>query len=326
MLMVLSDELEILRSMQPLDNSVFHYLAERVDFETGLIGQARKVSYGGMAYDLSEHDTERRRRESIRTVTSKQVENSINRLVNAGLLSRQSKSGFNQSLLMVRVFWADLLGKGYCDQKADGSADGSQLGVLLSVLSKFNISNFNKLQETEQKEKTIEPCADGKAVGTTSITQHTTYRDGEFSMTMDWQPTVDEFEAMLLRCGFSLKQVDSVWVTEFVGFWSLDKNRGRRYSQRDWTHKLAMAMLDYLRNPGLYERRRGNAKPAGKTAGSVAQGRPEWAMMPREDEYLQGWASRHGYPAADVGWSYQQYRNVLRTKVEIRLAKWRRLS
>lgn len=327
MLIVLDDELDLLRQMHPLDQAVFYYLAERVDFETGMIGQSRRVSYGGMAYDLSEHKAERRSRESLRAVTSKQVENSISRLVNAGLLSRQSKSGFNQSLLLVRVFWVHFWGKGNCVQKADGSADGSVLGVLLGVMSKLSTNKNNNIEIKRPNitEAIDEP--DGSAVGTTSITQHTTYREGEFSMTLDWQHSEDELAMVLHRAGFSVDKVDRAWIAEWVAFWALEKNQGRRYSQHGWTSKLAMAMVDYLRDPGLYERRRGIVRPPEGWQGKAkASGVPEWARLPRDDEELTPWAQRHGYGAADIGWTYLQYRNVLRQAAEVRLKQWRQLS
>jgi hypothetical protein len=324
MLIIFDDELEALRLMQPLDQAVFYYLAERVNFETGLIGQSRRVSYGGMAFDLSERETERRARESLRTVTSKQVENSVARLVNAGLLARQSKSGFNQNLLLVRVFWVSALGKGNCAQKAVGSAVGSELGVLLGVLSKlsFNKNNYIETKQADISEPVHEPV--GSAVGTTSFTHHQQQGDDKFTMTLDWQPTPDEYEFALIRAGKRAEMVKPEWVAEFVTYWFAEGKR--RYSQREWTARLAMRMVDFLRDPALFDRIRGSqpGKAAPSAGGQTA--RPEWARIPVDDEQLQPWAIKHGFGQAEPWMSYQQYRNVLRNKVENKLSEWRRLQ
>jgi hypothetical protein len=315
MLIVLPGELEILREMQPLDRDVFNYLAERVDFETGMIGRSRKVSYGGMAYDLSEHEAERRRRESLRTVTSKQVENSIARLVNAGLLSRLSKSGFNQSLLLVRVFWVAALGKGTCAQKPDGS----QLGVLLGALNKLSSNKNNNIESNSQSSQE----ARREAVGTTSITQQQQQADEKFTMRLDWQPTADEFEVLLFRAGKRMDAVQQEWVAEFVAYWFGEGKR--QYSQREWTARLAMRVVDLLRDPGRFERERGGQQ-AKLPPTSSRSGLPEWARIPRNDDDLTPWAMRHGYGAADVGWNWLQYRGALQCAVEARLKQWRQLS
>jgi hypothetical protein len=324
MLIVLDDELEAMRSMQPLDQAVFHYLAERVDFETGLIGQSRRVSFGGMAFDLSEHETERRRRDSVRAVTSKQIENSVARLVNAGLLSRQSKSGFNQSLLLVRVFWVSALGKCHCVQKADGSAVGSQLGVLLGVLNKLSVNKNNNIEAKQENEREAMCEPVGSAVGTTSFTHQQQQGDEKFLMRLDWQPTAEEFEMALFRAGKRIDAVRQEWIAEFVTYWFAEGKR--RYSQREWTARLAMRMVDFLRDPALFDRVRGSqaAKSAPGAAGKA--GRPEWARIPVDDEQLQSWAVRHGYGEAEPWMSYLQYRNVLRNKVENKLTEFRRLS
>jgi hypothetical protein len=315
MLIVLPGELEILREMQPLDRDVFNYLAERVDFETGMIGRSRKVSYGSMAYDLSEHEAERRRRESLRTVTSKQVENSIGRLVNAGLLSRLSKSGFNQSLLLVRVFWVAALGKGTCAQKPDGS----QLGVLLGVLNKLSSNKNNNIESNSQSSQE----ARREAVGTTSITQQQQQADEKFTMRLDWQPTAGEFEVLLFRAGKRMDAVQQEWVAEFVAYWFGEGKR--QYSQREWTARLAMRVVDLLRDPGRFERERGGQQ-AKLPPTSSRSGLPEWARIPRNDDDLTPWAMRHGYGAADIGWNWLQYRGALQCAVEARLKQWRQLS
>lgn len=323
-MIILPNELEVLRLMQPLDRDVFYYLAERMDYKTGMTGKTRRVSYGGMAYDLSEHDGERRCQDTLQKLSIDQVRNSVRRLINQGILKSLSKKGKGNDLLLVRVFYEALVGLGNCVQKPDARPDARQMPGIKSTDIDYLYNIIKQLKQNDVKEKRSETRPDARPDAITSNTQHTTY--SEFSMTMDWQPSADELEMALHRAGFSADKVDHVWIIEFVSFWSLEKNRGRQYTQHGWTIKLSLALIDYLRNPGLYEQRRGTSAVNASPAKPKAQGVPEWARIPRDDEVLQSWAINHGYGGAEPGWSYLQYRNVLRTKVENRLSQFRRLS
>jgi len=313
MLIILPDELDILRDMQPLDRDVFYYLAERMDYETGVIGRSRRVSYGGMAYDLTEHDKERRRVETLRDVTSKQIQNSINRLVRNGLLDRQSTRGVGNYLVLVRIFWASMLGMGYCVQKPDGR----QMGSLMGVLNKIFINNNNSLELDKQTrwEAKTEPD------GITSIKEHQYSEFEKFSMRRDWIPSVDEVEHYVSLAGFSTDSIDPVWVQEFVRYWC--GYPGRHYTQHEWTHRLITRLLDYLRKPGYFEGLRGiRDEPAKPTKQKL----PEWATPPRDDEKLNAWMRKHGYGDGPAGLSYHQTRDWLRCAIESRLKQWRQLQ
>jgi hypothetical protein len=315
MLIVLPDELEALRSMQPLDRDVFYYLVERVDYETGTIGVSRRVSYGGMAYDLTEYDIERRSRDRVRTVTSKQVENCINRLINAGLLERHSQSGMRQNLLLVRVFWAAAVGKGNCAKKPDGRL----LGELLGVIKKLSTNTINELQQKEPSSWE----AKFEAVGTTSNIQQQ-QQEAAFLMFSDWTPTQDEFEMSLFRAGYSADKVNLLWMSEFVDHW---RSEGRtRQTQAQWTKKLAYKVIAYLRDPGMFDRLHGVNQPARSGGQAKAANLPEWAVPPKEDHLLNGWMRKHGYGDGPPGFAFYQMRQWLQSAIEGRLKEWRKLS
>lgn len=46
--------------------------------------------------------------------------------------------------------------------------------------------------------------------------------------------------------------------------------------------------------------------------------KPDWAMIPFDDEKLVNWAAEHGFSKAKPGETYPQYRGRLRSEVEIR--------
>jgi len=312
MLIILDEELDLLSEMQPIDRDLFNYLAERVDYKTGTIGVSRRISYGGMSRDLSESQTERRRPDSLRCVTSKQVENSTNRLIIAGLLERRSKSGFNQPLMLVRVFWAAAVGKGNCAKKPDGS----QLGVLMGVLNNLNANINNNLQEKTQTSWEQKP----KPVGTTSNIQQQQYSGDEFFMNPEWTPSSDEYEMILLRAGYRVDKVPALWVREFIDHWSCDKSR--KYTQAQWTKRLAYKMIGYLRDPGLFDRLHGVGE---KSRQAVANPQyPEWARVPNDDPSLVPFMRKHGYGDPPPGVDYRQARALLKRKVDLRLSEWKR--
>lgn len=143
-------------------------------------------------------------------------------------------------------------------------------------------------------------------------------------MTMDWQPTQDEFTMIMHRAGYSLEKVDKLWIREFIDHWASEGKR--HHSQAGWTKRLAYRMIDYLRSPGLYDRLHGIDKAGVNPGKKQSGGLPEWARMPRDDEELPQWAQANGYGQAPVGVSYLQFRNLLRCKVEQRLTEFRRLS
>jgi hypothetical protein len=315
MLIVLPGELEILREMQPLDRDVFNYLAERMDIQTGVTGVSRRVSYGGMAFDLSEHDGERRCPETLRKLTIDQVRNAVRRLVRQGVLRAMSEKGKGNDLVLMRVFWVDCLGLGSCVQKADASSMPDQMTRVIGFLH----SKINEIQSDKQSRCQAKTRPDA----ITSITHQQQQADERFVMSLDWQPSADEFEMMLFRAGKRVDAVQSEWVAEFVAYWFGEGKR--QYTQREWTARLAMRVVDLLRDPGRFERERGGQRDKSPSTAPRA-GLPEWARIPRNDDDLTPWAMRHGYGAADIGWNWLQYRGALQCAVEARLKQWRQLS
>jgi len=313
MLLVLPAELEILREMRPLDRDVFNYLAERVDYNSGVIGRSRRVSYGGMALDLSERDVARRVKSTLVKVTSKDLINTVTRLVNAGLLSRMSAKGFGHDLVLSRVFFVQLLSADNSVQNPVGNAVGFQLGMLLKKLT----NNNNDLQSNNESSQS----SVGNAVGITSLQHTSTPGDDKFLMSLDWKPDQGDVVKILAMSGLFYENVKADWVNEFVSHWFSEGER--KLTQRQWTVKLARLLVDYLSHPGLFEQRRGIGK-AVKSAGFKNLAVPEWARIPRDDEQMVAFMRHFGYGEPDVGISYQQARVMLVRKVEIRLTEWKK--
>jgi len=325
--MKLTEETDILRDMRPLDRDVFHYLMDRMDFKTGVIGKIVRISYGGIAYDLSEDRVARRKSESLMTYDKDNIRRSVNRLIQAGLLRTESSKGWRESLILVRVFYERLLGLGHCAKNPDATTDVIDMPLQIIAQVKFLYNIFNNIDTEKKSKEQVVKNPDATADDITLNTINQPYTAEKFSMRLDWRPTADEYDSIIRLSGFSPDQVNPVWIAEFLSYWADPERRGRLESQYYWTRKLAMQVLKYLRHPGLFEQEQGIRQQAERSNNNPkSMGRPEWARIPIDDEQLQPWAARHGYGAADIGWNYQQYRNMLRAKVEARLKQWRQLS
>jgi hypothetical protein len=319
MLIVLPDESEIVRDMQPLDRDVFYYIAERMDFETGVTGQRVRISYGGMAYDLSEHNTERRASGLLRKLTIDQVRNAVRRLISRGVLKSHSEKGKSNDLLLERVFWVRCMGLGYSVQKPDAR----QMPDQITALARFLLSKIKRLKEENQS--SCQPKTGPDAITLNTINQSNS--DDKFSMRLDWRPTADEFEVLLYRSGFRVDQVNPDLITEFVSFWSSPEQRGRVETQYGWTRKLVMQVLKYLRHPGLFEQQQGIRLQAEKKSGKAkASGLPEWAGPPRDNTALGRWMRQYDYGDGPPGLTMDQTRNWLTPRIEARLKQWRQLQ
>lgn len=315
MLIVFPDELAILRGMQPLDRDVFNYLAERVDFDTGVVGEARRVSYGGMAFDLSEPDQARRAKGKLLKLTSRQVRNSVARLVDAGLLDRLSKKGVNCDLVVRRFFWAKALDVSSSVQNPDGRQMADRLFKLAGL---FSLNN----KELDVKED-FRRQGDNVSDGITSL-QLLQQGDVErFVMFLEWQPSQDELDMIFHRAGVDKSKIKPEWVSEFVAHWW---GEGKRcYNQREWTARFGAKMVDFLRNPARFDELRGMRSIKPVSAG--AEHYPDYARIPRDDALLVPWMRRHGYGDPLPGHDYRQARAHLQRAVDARLSAERgRLS
>ena len=318
MLLLLPNELDILREMRPLDRDVFNYLSERVDYDTGIIGLSRRVSYGGMALDLSERDVARRVKETLIKVSSREVRSSVIRLVNAGLLSSMSAKGFHHDLVLSRCFFVELLSADKSVKNPVGITVGRQLAF---IAGKFNNDN-NVLNEYDESR-----CNSvGSSVGITSIQHTTTTRareEKQFSMVLDWQPDKEVMEKILSLSGFLLAAVKREWVNEFVTYWFTQPDKAM--SNQQWTVKLARLVVDYLAHPGLYEKRHGvEVSNTVNTSGLKNIALPDWAKVPKDDNQLVPWMKYFGYGDPPIGMDYRQTRLYVQRQIEIKLKEWKR--
>jgi len=317
MLFLMSVECSIIAEMRPLDRDVMHYLSERTDFNTCIIGKTRKVSYGGMALDLSERDVARRVKNSLVKLTMCQIRESVNRLVNKGLFVRLSKEGKGNNLVLLRKKMVDLVAM-------DDSVKNPVHRVARSFsyyLKPLNLFQNNMLESKIDKEK----HAVHSSVPRTSLLHTTTMNFEKKPMTLDWEFSEKDMEMILFRAfgnKYTIKDIDLVWVAEFVTHWSSEP--GRLETQAKWTGKLGMSIVDYFRRPGLYDERRGisQQKASSPTAGRIEKNSsslPDWAKQPRNDDDLVMWARGHGYGDGPIGYDYNQLRGWLRRKVDARM-------
>jgi hypothetical protein len=309
-MIILPEELHLLRTMQPVDRDVFYYLAERMDVKTGITGNTRKISHGGIAYDLTEHDGERRCKSTLQILNGRMVRNSITRLIDEGLIKPLSNKGKGNELKLLRVFYVDFLGLGNCDKKADGKLLASQMAYEIN----FFYQQINKIEE----ESETRWQAKTKPDGITSFTSSSSGADVEIQMTLDWNPSEDVVKKIIARSNLDYEKITPAWSMSFIAYWS---GENRKLSQHKWSIKYACEMADYLRKPGLFEKRRGydkfESKPAAGMQGNKNK-QPDWAIIPRFDEDLGPWLRRHGYDAR-VGESNWQLRSRLGREIEKKL-------
>jgi hypothetical protein len=315
MLLVLPDELYVLREMRPFDRDVFNYLAERVDYQTGIVGRSRKVSYGGMALDLSERDVARRVKSTLWKVTSDQVRNAVRRLIDEGLLVSLSKKGDKCDLILRRVFLADLLFRDNSVQNPVAAQLPEQLTYLLGL---FPLNN-NKIEEI--KESSEQGRIDSVAI--TSFSNINNNADDRFLMSLDWQYSEPELLMILHRGGgYTMAGVNPAWISGFIAYWW---GEGKRLgNQREWTAKLGMKLIGYLRQPGMFETLHGISEKSDKNSTVNGEHLPDWARPPRDDGQLVSWMRRHQYGDPPPGLDYKQARAYLHRAITIRLAQWRK--
>jgi hypothetical protein len=301
--------------MQAVDRDVFNYLSARMDLKTGVIGgEFCRVSYGGVALDLSERVGQGRRADAVRVVSSKQVQNAVGRLVDVGLLVRLSQAGKGQFLEVARVFWRSVFGLDRSEQNKVGRMLGGELAgfdVIFSLINNGLGVNAGFSREGLSGE-----------VGRTN-TYIPTYQDDvdRFAMSLDWKPTALDVEKGLAVAGYPVDAVKAVWVFEFVSYWS---GQDRVMSQGEWTARFCRDMVDLLANPGLFERRRriktDGRGTVGKSAvaasGAVGYG---WQVVPRDDSRLMAFIRQWGFSDPPPGADFQKCRERLAREIAARL-------
>ena len=314
MLLVLPNELEILKNLRPLDRDVFYYLAERIDFKTGIVGKARRVSYGGMALDLSEQDVARRVKATLVKISVCQAENSVKRLVAAGLFERLSLSGMKKDLVLMRCFWSILL-SGH--DSVQNPVAGQLCHELLGIISLIGLNN-----KELQLNYNLSCGSEGGSVATTSLRQSSTTPEC-FLMTMDWEFSTDDMGLILKRAGYSLDKVNPAWVAEFVGYWWGEGKK--QLSQRQWTIKLANRLIGFMGHPELFEGYLGNHVKAFRPSGLGAEtDKPAWCNPPKDNDKLVPWMRKHGYADPAPGLTFGEARANLQRAIDIKYEPWRK--
>lgn len=314
--MIAADEYNVVCDMQVIDREVFFYLVQRVD-SRGIVGVRCRVSYGGMALDLSERTRPGPQRELI-TFNSKQIENSVERLVKVGLFNRLSESGRGKDLLLHRVFSAGLASADRSDQNEFRIYQGFNRDIDKSD----NVNKNNNLNCSEQGNNGL---IRGEFRTTNIQHHHQQKSDDSFQMSMDWVPDDQMIKMILFRSfgsRFKITDINPAWITEFMMYWS---GRNERHTSAQWMHKLGKLLIIYLNIPGEFERRNGvfeSGSGRGKThMERNSSALPDWARPPRNDSALCGWMRKFGYGDGPAGVSVEQTRGWLRRQIDDRLSK-----
>ena len=232
--------------MHALDSDIFQYLCSHTDWATGRIGQQSTLSYAGIAVALNE-DIPRKPSKALRRVKRRCVRNSVERLIKAGLLLRQSVSGMcdgvsKNSLQLDRVFWCALL---MTDDFAK-NPDSRQIAGLMTELMKnkpFSNSHLNKNRSLINSDRY-------RSVSTYKTNPLTNAKKHVFRLTLAWQPDRKFVDSFLRASGFSDQQIEKVWFGKYVQYWSTQEIER---SQREWSAHFANHMQSYLLRPGYFE-------------------------------------------------------------------------
>ena len=313
--------------LHALDSDVFYYLCAKTDWKTGRIGERSAVSYARIAIALNE-DIPRKPTRLLRRVKRKCVNNSVQRLIKAGLLASLSVSDAEQKRLMVeRLFWSEML-------QADSSStnpDNRQLANLMQTLMRHKSFNNNDLAQEKNPVSDVSFSLDGTY-------QYNNISNGEidqkFSMRLAWKADKRYVDRFLQACGFSGTQIKKIWFGKYVQYWSTQPAVQR--TQREWSTHFANHMQGYLLRPDYFEevngmlennrdrnrnrdtattrrsiRRPYRAQQASKKAGYLS------VPMLSDGAQLQRWAVANGLQPAPAGADTTAYYRLLCQQVEI---------
>ncbi len=291
--------------MHALDSDVFCYLAAHTDWATGEIGVRSKLSYSRIALALTE-DIPRKPNRTLRVVKRKCVYNSVQRLIKAGLLRSESVSELdNNALILIRVFWEQLL------QQGDSSShvDSQQLAGFFAEMTKYNVFNNNDLKENKQTEISDRYSPDGLYKKTIYINNAAS---DIFSLSLTWHYDEKLVELFLQAAGFSTKQIKQIWFGKYVQYWS---SQAIERSQEEWSRHFANHMQSYLLRPDYFEKMNGMLE---EETASIPHSSAKSVTVPRlnDGSQLQAWAIAKGLPTAPVGFSTTQYYQLLCNAVE----------
>ncbi len=308
--------------MHALDNDVFQYLCSKTDWATGQIGERSAISYARTALELTE-DIPRKPKRSLRKVTRKCVQNSVQRLIKAGLFVSESVSELEQNcLLLRRVFWAALLRV----DDVTKNPDSRQLTGFIHQFSKNSRLNNSDLNEYKKSANAVSYPSGG--IYNKNVINITNAADKKFKMTLFWQADAKFVENFLQASGFSSQQIKQVWFGKYVQYWSL---RDIRRTQSEWSAHYANHMQSYLLRPQFFEQVNGmlaedmpnfnaqtstNAKVKVNRRTKPKQGRALHVPNISDGTQLQAWAVTHGLPPSPVGFDTAAYRRFLCREVE----------
>ena len=289
------------------DRSVFYYLLDAIDLNTGIAGSVHKLSNGRIADDVSERKVQGKKSVPV-VFKSSDVRNSITRLVNYGLFDRFSEKGKGGNLRLRAC-----------------------VEIVRSSDSHDSVSKkvINKLATSYQPKNVINQCTydDSEAEGlqkvSISIPFHsipsssdTVDPSAKLAMHLAWQPSElfkNQISEAWKPSAEMLKQIQ-IKLMGFKTYWSTRPTV--LVTQADWEKKLWTNELSGLLSSGLPARsanvrsiQSGSRKPAPSSVGN-----PKLLKVPSKlfGEVLQRWAVNNaGFRVFAPGESDDDYREAL---------------
>jgi len=313
MLLLNDDELGALDGLAAFDFKLYVMLRKHMDYASGVVGIKRRWSWQGLTEWMYIEPV--RGRHKPKAVTKMMVRKSAARLANAGLLESVGPVVFRCTL----ATW---------DKSASNMRNTGRTVPNPSMMDTQECLETNGYTVTcEQVEamtntgRTVPNRSMRDTPPESVINKHPVVQHGSNTSRACVDPPLI---AALADNGFSHMQVHTPKVMSMLQVWQAmgvspddlcqvidilrkrypDKTFSPAYldgPMRDW-----MAMAKQGATPQQRKARMGE--------------KPAWAKIPSDDDELWNWASANGYPGPGT-MTYQQYRGVLRSRVEARMQR-----
>lgn len=281
------------------------HFREFVNFETGIYDKRMSTQAWKELLEFVP-DWGSRKRDSGLPEKRKQLENFIaarkEELIRAGLLFKIDSFVFKLPEFSIGLFRPEK------EQGGNKAKEGANIDA------KSLNNNENEKSEQGVNESGSKP----------PLTTTTTTGDLKFQMRLDWQSDRDLFVQYLQMWGCDPKKVQRAWVAEFKGYWFTRSDVVK--TQKEWTIYFANRMIQFLRNPALFERLNGSvgfvAADEGRAkagAGSKPSGDYIPAVPRAMDDSLVVYAAKYGFSEPKMGQGYADYQSTLRIERDRRL-------
>lgn len=242
MLVLLTPECDVLDGLSHADQLVFQCLAKSTDYDTGVIGVSSPVSKWWVSDVVSEQIRGRAKGSWCR-LSEKDVANSINRLIGAGLFLRLSD---NKQLILKRVFWVEALS---ADDSVQNEVSPKLGSSLVSNISKLTYV-FNRLDSSLSRGKSLN-IDEVRPYHYKLINKYSDVKD--FVMPLDYEFDMGWLKKIIGNSGVDVDLVKPEWLGLFKNYYN---EKGSSHSVDFFHHKCAKQLCYWVDHaPELFKQK-----------------------------------------------------------------------